>query len=188
MTFTRSLSRRARAGRKRRVAGGLAAAALVMTACGGSGTDTPAGPAPSLPPECAPIRSPAILGRLHIPVGTKAVYNSTPPTSGNHYPSPARVGGYKEPIPNEVQVHNLEHGHVMVQHDGLTDAQINVLASLIKDDPAKVLMAPYPEMDAAVALTSWGKIQTCSAWSDAIPAIVRYFILKNRDNAPESID
>ncbi|MGH2728892.1 MAG: DUF3105 domain-containing protein, partial [Actinomycetota bacterium] len=159
---------------------------LLFAACGDA--DTGAGPAPSLPPECTAIESPSLLGGSHIPVGSKGTYNTTPPTSGQHYPTPVQVGGYVEPIPNETQVHNLEHGHVMVQHKGLTSEQIDALEDLIKKDGRKVVMAPYPDMDAAVALTSWGKIQTCSAWSDAIPALVRYFIRANRDHAPESID
>ena len=181
----RSLSRRTHAGGNRRLFGLLTALAALVVACGGS--DTEAGPAPSLPPECTPVRSPEILPATHIPDGQTATYNSTPPSSGNHYSRPARAGGYSEPIKNETQVHNLEHGHVMVQHRGLTDAQVDALERIVREDPAMILMAPYPDMDAVVAFTSWGKIQTCDAWSEAVPALARYFIRTNRDNAPESL-
>ena len=44
-------------------------------------------------------------------------YNTIPPTSGPHLGSLARWGVHDEPIPNELQVHNLEDGGVMVQYD-----------------------------------------------------------------------
>ena len=165
----------------------VAALAALVGACGGD-SDTSAGPAPSLPPGCTPIQSPKILPANHIPAGQTATYNTVPPSSGNHYAQWAQVGGYTEPIKNETQVHNLEHGHVMIQYRGITTDQLNELGDLIRKDAKKVVFAPYPDMEPALAFTSWGKIQTCDAWSDSIPALVRYFIRVNRDHAPESID
>ena len=162
----------------------LAVSSLTLVACD-SGSDPI--PEPTLPTECTPIRSPEILPGTHIPDGQKATYNTTPPSSGNHYARPVVAGGYDEPIPNERQVHNLEHGHVAVQYRNLTPAQIDRLEELIRRDADMILFAPYPDMDPAIALTSWGKIQTCDAWSDSVPDLVRYFIQRNRDNAPESV-
>src|SRR5262249_59233582 len=51
-------------------------------------------------------------------------YNSTPPTSGPHLPYIASWGIYTEPIPDQLQVHNLEDGGVLVQYncpDGCPD-------------------------------------------------------------------
>lgn len=185
MTSTGSLSGRAGHGRNLRFAAVLAVLAALVAACGDSGAG--AGPAPSLPTECTPVRSPNILPASHIPAGQAASYNTNPPSSGNHYQQWAKAGGYSEPIKNETQVHNLEHGHVMVQYRGLSGDQIDELEKVVVADPEMVLMAPYPDMEPAVAFTSWGKIQTCDAWSDAIPALARYFIRQNRDHAPESI-
>jgi hypothetical protein len=163
----------------------LVVAFAAVAACGGSDTD--AGPAPSLPTACSPVRSPEILDATHIPDGQKATYNSTPPSSGKHYSRTARTGIYSDPIPNERQVHNLEHGHVMIQYRGLDIGQINELEKVVEADPEMIILAPYPAMDPAVAFTSWGKIQTCAAWSDGVPAVARYFIRVNRDHAPESV-
>jgi uncharacterized protein DUF3105 len=185
MDSTGSLSGRSRHGRNLRLAALLAAVAALTAACGDSSPS--AGAAPTPPAGCTAITSPKVLGAQHIQVGAKATYNTSPPTSGNHYPSPAPAGGYKDPIPNEVQVHNLEHGHIMVQHRGLTGDQIDALELVVTKDAKMVVMAPYPDMDAAVAFTSWGKLQTCSAWSDSIPELATYFIRQNRDHAPESI-
>lgn len=185
MAFTGSLSGRARGCGKPRTAALLVALAGLVAACGGGGGE--AGPAPSLPSGCTPIRSPEIQKATHIAAGATGSYNTTPPSSGEHYSSPARAGGYTEPIPDEVQVHNLEHGHVVVQYRDLAVDQIDQLEEVVLDDPKMILMAPYPDMDPVVAFTSWGKIQTCDVWTNGIPALLTYFILKNRDNAPESI-
>jgi hypothetical protein len=187
MTFTGSLSGRAPGRRKRRASAVAAGLGFLLAACGGD-SGTPVGPAPSLPAECTPVASPKILGATHIPAGQEATYNTTPPTSGEHYGQWAQAGGYTEPIKDETQVHNLEHGHVMVQHNGLEASQLDALEELVRKDPKMILVAPYPDMEPVLALTSWGKIQTCSAWSDGIPALVEYFIKSNRDNAPESIE
>ena len=186
MASTGSLSGRSRRGRNLRLAVLLVALAALVAACGDSDVD--AGPAPSLPAGCTQIESPKVLGAAHIETGTQATYNTTPPTSGEHYRVPAQVGGYTQPIQDEQQVHNLEHGHVMVQYRGISNDQIDQLAEFIKKDPKKVLLAPYPDMTPAIAFTSWGKIQTCDAWTDGVPALAKYFIRVNRDHAPESID
>ena len=59
----------------------------------------------------------ADLGNLHVQtVGDPhEPYNSTPPTSGPHLPYIAPWGIHTRPIPNELQVHNLEDGGVVVQ-------------------------------------------------------------------------
>jgi hypothetical protein len=122
-----------------------------------------------------------------MPDGERATYNTTPPTSGPHYARPVPVGIYAGPIPNERQVHNLEHGHVLVQYRDLAPEQVAELEAIVRADPLMVLLAPYPDMDPRLALTAWGRIQTCDAWDPGIPALVRAFVRANRDRAPESI-
>ncbi|MGH2652341.1 MAG: DUF3105 domain-containing protein [Actinomycetota bacterium] len=151
------------------------------------GTPPPSVSPPAVPASCTPIRSPQVIGKDHIEDGGKASYNSTPPTSGNHYRRPIAAGVYTEPVQNERQVHNLEHGHVLVQYRDLEAGQVAALEAIVRQDPRMMLMAPYPDMDPKVALTSWGKIQTCDAWSDQVSQLLRYFVHLNRDNAPESV-
>ncbi|MSP77955.1 MAG: DUF3105 domain-containing protein [Dehalococcoidia bacterium] len=103
-------------------------------------------------------------GHLHIPQGRAAFagsYNSVPPTSGPHWPSVLPCGIYDTPIPNEQQVHNLEHGFVVVQYKSSDPALVGQLRSIgesIPGYPNYLLMAPYPTMDSAIAITAWQRL------------------------------
>ncbi len=47
-------------------------------------------------------------------------YRTSPPTSGPHSPRVVIPGIYRAPIPPELQVHILEHGHVLLQYAATT--------------------------------------------------------------------
>ena len=102
------------------------------------------------------------LGNSHVDesrIGLTS-YNSTPPTSGPHLNAIAPWGIHDSTIPNELQVHNLEDGGVMVQYscpDGC-DELVTQLTQLVKGYDDHVILAPYPDMDARIALTAWGRI------------------------------
>ena len=123
-------------------------------------------------------------GRTHLASGAKHTgYNSTPPTSGPHDPSPAPCGVSTEPIPNEVQVHDLEHGVVMVQYrPGLDQARVQELASLARSYSSHVLVAPYPGLSKPVAVTAWTKLMTLDS---ADTGKIRSFIDLYRQHGPE---
>jgi hypothetical protein len=90
------------------------------------------------------------------------VYSTTPPTSGPHLGSVARWGIHTEPIANELQLHNLEDGGVMVQYncpDGCDDL-VAQLSEIVARYSEQVILAPYPDMDSTIALTAWGRIDT----------------------------
>jgi hypothetical protein len=102
------------------------------------------------------------MGNMHIEEGTRSplAYNSTPPTSGPHYGSLARWGIHGEPIPDELQVHNLEDGGVGVWYDcpdGCPEL-VSQLQSVVERYHEGVLMAPYPGMETRIALTAWNRI------------------------------
>ncbi len=110
--------------------------------------------------EAKPGEHVRIMGVYHL-TGTNAApaYNSVPPTSGPHLPQIARWGVHSEAIPDEMQVHNLEDGGVMVQYNGLvTDETISRLEQVVRDYGKHVTLAPYPDMDSPIALTAWGRI------------------------------
>jgi len=112
-------------------------------------------------------------GREHLPVGQPFdFYNSDPPTSGPHAPSPADWGVHAEPVPKEVPVHNMEHGGVVIWYDcsagvPLDEAQCrelrDQLAVIVKSevsDGKLVVMAPYAGMEHRIALTAWRTLDT----------------------------
>lgn len=122
------------------------------------------------------------LGNKHIQNVTDKheQYNSIPPTSGSHVNGKAQWGVSDSPIPDELQLHNLEDGGVVVQYNCMlgVDPQnqatpsaqaqdeckklVESLAGIVKKYPDKVLMAPYPKLDTRVALTAWTRIDKFS--------------------------
>jgi hypothetical protein len=113
---------------------------------------------------CAAARGPAPAevawpdqGHDHIPGPgfPHAAYLSNPPTSGPHTPYVARWGVHEGPVPDEVLVHNLEHGGVVIGHR-CTDcpAVVAELKALAEGYPL-VVIAPNPELPAPVVLSAW---------------------------------
>lgn len=84
-----------------------------------------------------------------------------PQLPGPHLPSVARWGIHTQPIPDELQVHNLEDGGVLVQYNCRDcDALIAKLEAIVSRYSDKVILAPYPKMDTRIALTAWGRLDT----------------------------
>jgi hypothetical protein len=99
-------------------------------------------------------------GNAHIavePVGFS--YSSDPPTSGPHFEQIAPWGIHERPIPKALQVHNLEDGGVLVQYN-CTECEdlVSKLKQIVLRYPDKVILAPYPNMKARIALTAWSHI------------------------------
>jgi hypothetical protein len=77
------------------------------------------------------------------------------------------------PVPLEIQVHNLEHGGVLIQYNCKTPcaALVTELTRIARARPY-VIVAPYPWMDARIALTAWGRIDTMTDLD--LPRIERF--------------
>lgn len=109
------------------------------------------------------------LGNRHIQPPAKGSYNSTPPTSGPHYGNLAQWGVHTEPIPDELQVHNLEDGGVMVQYncpDGCEEL-VQQLEEIVRQYDRFVILAPYPDMDTRIALTAWTRIAKLDEYDES---------------------
>lgn len=132
--------------------------------------------------EKAPGVSVPSLGNDHIQSidSPHPPYNSKPPTSGPHVPFVAKWGIYRQQIPNELQVHNLEDGGVMIQYDCQNCAEmIQKLENLGREylkmsqmTPQNsrfghLIVAPYPGLDTPIALTAWGKIDKLNEFDEA---------------------
>jgi hypothetical protein len=101
-------------------------------------------------------------GGQHVPEGTTVTtYNSDPPTSGQHWGSVASWGVHTEPIPNELQVHNLEHGGIIMQYSCEDCPEIVAeLEAIANQCPVKLITAPRPGMEHTIAVTAWNRILT----------------------------
>jgi hypothetical protein len=119
------------------------------------------------------------LGNQHVPDPDfpHAPYNSDPPTSGPHLSYIARWGVHDEPIPKELQVHNLEDGGVIIQYNRSADPDaISKLTEIVDQYREGVILAPYPEMDSLIALTAWTRIQKLDKFDkDKIERFIRSY-------------
>ena len=95
-------------------------------------------------------------------------YNSFPPTSGPHYFRPAIWGSYNEPLALVQEVHNLEHGGVIVQYGNrVPQATVEQLQSFYNDSPNGLLLAPLPKLGDRIALTAWTRLATCRRFDES---------------------
>lgn len=139
---------------------------------------------------CGSLQEALIEGQAHVSPPTNVSYRTEPPTSGNHYGSPGPTGILTAAIPNENQVHNLEHGHVGVQYQPAIDpVVITKLRNVARSNPEWIFMAPRPTMTAQVAFTGWGRLLTCDAptGGEAVEKLGLEFVKQFRDKGPESI-
>lgn len=132
-------------------------------------------------------------GAIHIQHGqAHPPYNSNPPTSGWHYADQVAPWGISSaPIPDEIQVHNLEHGGIVIQYDcpsGCPDV-VSQLESFVNSvNKIKVVLAPRPGLQAAtghpIALTAW----THLAYLDTVDEpFIRQFYQRFKDQGPERV-
>lgn len=111
------------------------------------------------PAALAAVETFADQGANHLdPSSPVPAYNSDPPTSGPHAPTAYACGVYREGVPDINQVHNLEHGVVVVQYDPSISAdEREVLEDYARDAGTHVLVAPRDGMETPIALTAWTK-------------------------------
>ncbi|MDE2765463.1 MAG: DUF3105 domain-containing protein [Chloroflexota bacterium] len=96
------------------------------------------------------------------------VYNTNPPTSGNHLPSVGPYGHWGEDLVPELVVHNLEHGAVVIWYapdDPELAGSVNRLVRSL--GPTCIVAGSYPGMDYPVAATVWGRILELEQFDEA---------------------
>ena len=90
------------------------------------------------------------------------VYNSVPPTSGDHWSTPKRCGFYTDPVGDEVIVHNLEHSNIVISYNLANQDDVDALEDVYNDldDGWRnhfTVARPYDEIGVGqVALSAWG--------------------------------
>jgi Protein of unknown function (DUF3105) len=138
------------------------------------------GSEPTPPPrqlaQCTPIESFREQPARHIAVGTTyRHYDSSPPTSGPHWPITADPGFYTVEPPPEELVHNLEHGQIVVWYAPYIDPQTQgTLERLVAQHRAAIIAVPFESIHPPYefVLTAWGASQSCAKVSR--PVIDRF--------------
>ena len=150
-----------------------------------TGTPTPTSDLPTSEPVGTLFPS---LGREHVREGTSLEYNSTPPTSGSHYNTPADWGVYESQQPDGAVVHNLEHGGINVSHNLTDEAEIAALRTFLEGQrtfPGCFVMHPHADIaEGTVALTSW---QWLEEFDGVATAGMQEFINTHINRAPEHL-
>ncbi len=89
-------------------------------------------------------------------------YNSSPPTSGDHWSAAQSCGFYTEPILDERIVHNLEHSNIVISYNLPNDADVEALENFYNDLDESwrnhfTVVRPYDEIEEGqIGLSAWG--------------------------------
>lgn len=90
---------------------------------------------------------------------TPVDYETSPPVSGTHSPQAAPCGVHGEQIPDETQVHSLEHGAVGLQYQpDLDPEEIERIEAIVGEYDSHVFSAPYEGASEPVVVSSWGRL------------------------------
>lgn len=115
---------------------------------------------------------------------TPPSWNSFPPSSGRHYFQWVLWGDYSQPVSLIEEVHNLEHGGMIVQYGNkVPKADISKIKDFWRQDPTAMLIAPLPKLGDKIALTAWTNWAECTHFSQ--PAF-KAFQSAFRYHGPES--
>ncbi|MDP3970614.1 MAG: DUF3105 domain-containing protein [bacterium] len=125
------------------------------------------------------------LGRDHVKLGEEhAEYNSIPATSGPHADE-AKWGVHNEPVPYENQLHNMEHGGVVIHYHPDKIENLDALTSYfqeLQDGKSKLMLVPDEKLETVYAMTAWTKLYTFDEYNEEN---IKRFVKKNYNRAPE---
>lgn len=124
------------------------------------------------------------VSRDHIQSGTTGSgYNSNPPSSGPHWPSPAKNGIYDKGLGDETALHNLEHGYIWISYrPDVGDEVFNKLKAIVEKDDWKMLLTLREKNDTPIALVAWGRVLKLDDFDEKR---IKDFIDTYRNRGPE---
>ena len=128
-------------------------------------------------------------GATHVQEGTRALYQSNPPTSGNHWSTPLRDGIYETEKPDEGAIHSLEHGRVWITYKpSIGEEAIAALKDAIKGQFGTIV-SPRVANETDIALAAWTRLDTFNLNEDGTldAKRVREFIQRYRNKGPEYV-
>jgi hypothetical protein len=129
----------------------------------------------------------------HIQAVTDAhpAYDSNPPTSGWH--TGGNIGPWgvtTQAIPDEITVHNLEHGGVIIHYrqdlDQATVDQLTTLTRQLQQQSPCVLLIPRAtdKLDTKIAVTAWTWLLKLDSFDSAS---IQTFFRQHVNNGPEKV-
>jgi hypothetical protein len=145
--------------------------------------------------NCEDVQTSENAGRGHVEDGTDVTYQTTPPTSGEHWQTPAETAFYPPESlgdpPEERLVHNLEHGQIVIWYS--PDAPGSVLDDIEGYIDAQrgqqtlgILAAPYEAVPEGynLTVTAWTEAQSCQRFSSDV---VDAFRSRFQGRGPEQV-
>lgn len=130
-----------------------------------------------------------IQGAQHVLRGeSHPQYNSNPPTSGWHWgDGVAGAGIHDKEVPDELLIHSMEHGGVIVHYkQDLSAEQIKKITEAYGRSSGKKILVPRKNLDVPVALTSWGRLLKLKKINEESLEQVKVFIETNSGRGPEN--
>jgi len=133
---------------------------------------------------------PVLADRNHIADGAEpaVAYNSNPPTSGQHYGTPARPGFRESIIADGNLIHSLEHGLVWVAYH----PRIGEEAEKLRDITGPLTVVTSREAnDTDIAVAAWGRLDIFNLEDGTIDGAdlqrISDFVKRYSNKAPERI-
>lgn len=147
---------------------------------------------PAAAQDAGPGRKMPDRGQDHVQQGTPVPYQEYPPASGPHWPQWAPWGVYTEPIPEEMFVHNLEHGGIVILYKcpnpcpDVARQLEETFAALPKSKygHVKVVVSPNPRIKTRFTLLAWTRIDEFERFDRE--RILR-FVRAWQDKGPEDV-
>jgi Protein of unknown function (DUF3105) len=148
--------------------------------------------------SCDDIQEHEEEGSEHVEAGTTVDYETSPPTSGNHWPTEnlSASGFFPSEVPNESLVHNMEHGQIVIWYS--PDAPQNTIDNLETfadaandgDSPGSggepIIVVPFADVPEGktYVMTGWTKSQACGGYS---LAAINDFRIEVQGQGPEQV-
>lgn len=113
----------------------------------------------------------------HLAFCTGVLYETNPPSGGDHWGTWAAFKEYSTPVPREMYVHSMEHGAVVLAYrckESCPDIQMmlhEVFAEAASDSlclstpgnpPKRLVLTPDPELPTPIAAAAWGATYTAT--------------------------
>ena len=135
-------------------------------------------------------------GNDHFSKEDQGEYDTSPPTSGDHYgvinengSGALADGAYADTPPLSRAVHALEHGRIEIQYTpDLAEEDQLAIKGVFDEDPNGMILFPNRDMEYEVAATSWRNMLGCDAYEGgATLDAIRAFRDTFRGQGPEPV-